>query len=325
LESGVKFISGVARLALETRENQENKCISCGGCMTGCSRGTVYCSASDFDRFKSIGIVNHHVIAKVLSFDRAQRTLKIFKDNTIEITPSFDRIYLGAGCLGTSEIIMRSFEIADGPVMQDNTVFTFPLFYFGRTEARARLENSQVLTNLVIGRIPSAPNSALTQIQFYSTFEHLWRYYLPPIIWPVADWFGHFLKSRLVWGRIYLPGDQSQHYSLHLEGDDKLELKLAKKGGAKADLMPILNDLKAMLAGSGFVIPPIGPIRHPTSSHYAATFPYGGNLLNLPPSGEVSPGIFICDSTVFNQSPSISPTFTIMANAWRTADQSLLY
>ena len=40
-------------------------------------------------------------------------------------------------------------------------------------------------------------------------------------------------------------------------------------------------------------------------------------------SGEVMPNIYIADSSVFPESPAQTLTFTIMANAARTARESL--
>lgn len=113
---GNRFIAGAARLALETRDQEPNNCIYCGGCMTGCSRG--------------------------------------------------------AGCLGTSEILTRSFNITDGPTLQDNTLITFPIIYLGSINKVAKLKDTQVLPNLVIGQIPHNPNKPIPPIQLYSSFDH---------------------------------------------------------------------------------------------------------------------------------------------------------
>jgi len=139
----------------------------------------------------------------------------------------------------------------------------------------------------------------------------------------LADWFGQVFKKRLLWGRLYLTDEKAARYGLRLNTEDEIELDLLDEGGSKQDARQILNDLRFALKGSGFVLPKIGPIRHATSSHYSSTFPYHGAMLNVPTTGEIAHGVYLCDSSVFCNAPSISPTFTIMANAWRMAEQSL--
>ena len=139
----------------------------------------------------------------------------------------------------------------------------------------------------------------------------------------MADWFGKVLQRRLLWGRLYLTGGRSASYDLHLNSQDQVALELKDEGGAKSDVLAILEDLRSALKGSGFFVPKGALIRHGTSSHYAATFPYGEGRHPTSRTGEIAPDIYLCDASVFNESPSISPTLTIMANAWRTVEESL--
>ena len=134
---------------------------------------------------------------------------------------------------------------------------------------------------------------------------------------------GRVLRDRLYWCRIYLPDESAAVYAPTLSGDGPMTFDLEREVDAAAAL-PIIERFRASLAGSGFSVPKFKPIRHKTSSHYAATFPYGGPLLDTPPTGQVAPGLFVCDSTVFPDSQPISPTFTIIANARRTAFDSFL-
>ena len=60
-----------------------------------------------------------------------------------------------------------------------------------------------------------------------------------------------------------------------------------------------------------------------SSAHYGATIPYGGNTVKVPPNGEVMRNLYLCDSACFPDLPAVSPTFTIMANAHRTAVEAI--
>jgi len=62
-----------------------------------------------------------------------------------------------------------------------------------------------VLKILVFGVIIENPSLTFNQIQIYPSFEHLWRYYLPSVMWPFADYLGRFFKTQLFWGAYIYP------------------------------------------------------------------------------------------------------------------------
>ena len=161
------------------------------------------------------------------------------------------------------------------------------------------------------------------QIQIYPSFAHLWRYFLPGVIWPAADYFGRFLRRRVYWARMYLPNREAARYAISLDPKTGMSLELSADNPPVSKALPIIEKLRQAVSGSGFRIPRIPPASHATSSHYAGSFPIGGKYLDVGLDGAVGAGVYICDSSSFITSPSIFPTFTIMANAWRTADLSL--
>jgi choline dehydrogenase-like flavoprotein len=84
-----------------------------------------------------------------------------------------------------------------------------------------------------------------------------------------------------------------------------------------------MRSLRAAINHRGFYVPPVPPIRQKTNSHYVGTLPYAGPLVEVLPSSEAMPGVYICDSACFPASPAVNPTFTIMANALRIATEVL--
>jgi hypothetical protein len=60
-----------------------------------------------------------------------------------------------------------------------------------------------------------------------------------------------------------------------------------------------------------------------TSSHYVGAFPFAGTQVPVSSGGEILPNVYVADSSVFPESPAQTLTFTIMANAARTARESL--
>jgi ferredoxin len=321
---GGRLLAGVGRLALETRPDRADSCINCGGCMSGCSRQSLFSSAPPIKAMiqsKSVHTLTKATVSKI----RPDSRQLVLETNGQEITTDqFDKIYVAAGCAGTTEILMRSYGITRGPMMSDNAVYSFPILYTGlRLPKDTSADPAFVLSNLVFGLVPDEKSSPLIQIQVYPSFEHLWRYYLPTQVWPLADRLGKISKNRLFWARLYLPGTASARYEAILEDGKPFRFELNREHPSTNAVLPIIDQVRKALKKSRFSVPRIPPISHSTSSHYAGTFPYHNSLLNMPSDGQISPGLYVCDSTVFNSAPSISPTFTIMANAWRTADKSL--
>ncbi|HMP74717.1 MAG TPA: hypothetical protein PKE12_00330 [Kiritimatiellia bacterium] len=204
--------------------------------------------------------------------------------------------------------------------MADNAVFVFPILYAGRTPAGP---NEYVaLNNLILSLAPKAASVRYAQALVYANFDYMWRFNLPPMLWPLARPMLRWSRRRLAWGRLYLDGVHSQAYRVQLE-HDRLRLRYA----ANADIplaRQILAELRTALNREGFHIPALPPVLQKANSHYACTMPYGNRgPLPVAADGGIAPGIHLCDSTVFPNLPAVSLTFTIMANAWRTAAEAL--
>jgi hypothetical protein len=171
--------------------------------------------------------------------------------------------------------------------------------------------------------VPRAADEPTIQVQIYATSDYYWRFYAPALLWPLLAPIGNMFRRRLFWARFYLPSDRSQAYTVPAPGEPSAGIGLARPAPPPSILATAIDRLRGPARRAGFVLPPVKPITHGTSSHYGCTFAYGTPPLNIPETGEVSPGVYVCDSTVFPSLPAISPTFTIMANAHRTTVGSL--
>lgn len=315
------FVSGASRLALETRPERANACIACGECMLGCPRDSMHSSAVAIAAWAADGLVAKRVAARAIAVDLTARTIAVAgpRDERESLGP-FDRIYIAAGCIGSTEIAMRSLGLREGPLIVDSAVYTLVMAHFGRSrawDARRYL----ALTNLLIAATPRAGDGPSAQVQIYPIFEHLWRYYLPRGAWPLARPLGQAMRRRMLLARVFLDDAASQRYAIHVPGDAPARLTLAHPGTALADIPGLLPDLRRLFNGGRFRILPLPITRQRTSSHYAASLPMKRGPVGL--DGAIAPGIHLCDSATFPTAPATSPTFTIMANARRIADASL--
>jgi choline dehydrogenase-like flavoprotein len=308
-------VAGVNRCALETRADQPNGCVACGECMVGCFRGAIFSSATVVQATLADGRVRQ-VVGKVRRFDPSRRRLETDAGDT----QSFDRVYLAAGCPNTTEIVLRSLGAEEAEPMADNSVYVFPIVHPGRVGG-APDEPYLALTNLLIGVASEATGLPFAQAQIYTNFDYMWRYNVPPPLWPAARRLVAWSRGRVLWGRLYVDSSLSQSYSVRLAGD-RLDIR-PQRSPDRAAARRVLSALRPAVNREGFLIPPVPPLLQRSGTHYASTLPYGGRRLPVGLDGQVAPGIYVCDSSVFPSLPAVSLTFTIMANARRIAVESL--
>ncbi|BCP51550.1 hypothetical protein K32_01670 [Kaistia sp. 32K] len=312
---GFGIRAGIARLALETRGGHEHECISCGHCMVGCLQQSVYSARTTVDRFIRSGM--RVLSGKVIAFDASSRRLTLEDEQTgrrDQVGP-FDLIFLAAGCIGTSEIVLRSTSHLDSLGFRDNPVASFPIFYLGRLEGASEAGHV-ALANALLAAIPETTSSGHAfSVQIYPFLDHLWRYVVPGSVWPPFEWMGRAVRRRLMIGRLYLHSDHGPRYSLALDNRGMPTIRLEQPRSVQPGAW---QALRSALSRHGFYVPPKQPVAQHTSSHYSGSLPYGSSG-GPTAGGEIAPGVFVCDSSVFPDAPAWSPTLTIMANAMRTA------
>ena len=308
---------GSSRLALETRPGRADRCTYLGECMLGCPRGAIWSAATALDDYQRDGFF-YYVRARVAAFDG--RHLQLERDGGVERAGPFDRIFVAAGCIGSTEIVMRSLGIEEGPRLLDNTVMSFPILYSGPVPDGAG-DGYFSLCNASLAGIPRDPAGSFAQVSIYPSFDHLWRYYTPAPMWSLLSRAWRLGRWRLLLGRVFLAGASNRSFSFRLRGG-KLSIRPDAEPDVRAAAGSFMRSLRAAVNHNGFHVPPVPPGGHATSSHYASTFPYGSQVVP-DRSGRVAPGVYLADASTFVTAPSISPTFTIMANACRTAREAL--
>ena len=313
-----RIIAGSSRLALETRPDHPHACVYSGECMLGCPREAIWSASKALDGHLARGTIAQYVVGRVRSFGD-DRVRYVTPAGRIETAGPFDRIYVAAGSIASTEIVMRSLGIERGPTMLDNAVLSFPILYAGREGGGDPGYFS--LCNLSMVAVPSEPGAATAQVSVYPAFDHLWRYYTPPAMWSLLEPLWQLGRWRLLLGRVFFGGAGNRGYGFELR-DDELALVPHEPPDVTSTMRGFVRSLRAAV-GRSFLIPPMPPSSQATSSHYASTFPYGGELLRLSRHGKLARGVHLADASTFVTAPAISPTFTIMANACRTVHESL--
>ncbi|MBR9972778.1 GMC oxidoreductase [Magnetospirillum sulfuroxidans] len=302
-------------LAVETRPGTTRCCTYSGDCMAGCPRQSIYSASITIERMIAEGVLCKVTAAKVLAVHSQSRTLSILweKGEQEQVGP-FDLILVAAGCLGTAQILLRTLPAVSALDMLDNPVFTFPILVTGGTVAPAEDAGYFGMTNGCITVIPKDPALPSASVQLYPAMDHLWAYFTPGGLWSALVPVGRLLRQHLVIGRLYLHSDHGSVIRMGLAANGAPRLSLRRTGGMPVGLW---RSLRRALGCQGFLVPSVPLLRQKTSSHYAGTLPYG--TAGVDANGRLEPGVYLCDSTVFPDSPAASPTLTIMAAAMRTA------
>jgi hypothetical protein len=319
-DGAYRIISGLNRLAVETKSDAVNSCVYCGECMYGCFRSSIYDATKTIERSKANGTVERLINAKVTNVGTSNGSVSV---QTSEGSFSgFDRLYLGAGCFGTSEIMMRTLGIDDGITVKDNNSYVFPIFYLGGQSRNGNHSEYISITNTILGCVPRDESGHYAHVHISPFADYYWRYYFPVGYWRYLKFFASRFKARMILAKMYFPTEISKSYSLSL-ADDKLKVEKQAYGPSDEYARLVLKQLRRVVTGKGFLLPPVKLVRMSTSSHYVGAFPYADTKVPVKPSGEIMPNVYVADSSVFPESPAQTLTFTIMANAARTVRESL--
>lgn len=285
--------------------------------MAGCFRDAVYSARRTIGDYLRAGYANCLRDARVRRISEDGQFLEVATGGQLHRHGPFDKVFLCAGCPGTTEIVLRSAGIGDGIVMRDNAVYVFPIVYWGRRSTENRTDQHLALCNLILGCLPP-DDQHFAQVQVYPNFDYLWRFNLPEWLWKVVRPLMCAFRPRLMWGRLYVHSDLSQSYALRMK-DDRLRFEIASEPTWDDYHETLFSSVRRAIGRDRFWVPPIRPVRQKANSHYAATLPFHNPVLSVSSTGEVLPGVHLCDSSCFPDAPAVSPTFSIMANAYRVA------
>jgi len=224
---------------------------------------------------------------------------------------SWDRIFLAAGTLGSNEILMRTHDLAVGPVFQDNAIFQFPVLYTGGNPGIADRRKYFGMASLLLRCETGDPGQPDAQAQVYPNSDYLWRNVVPEALWSTIGPAMGRVRDRVIWIRAYIHGKDSYHYRPILNDQGVLSVQELQQPSREA-FAPVYQSLCAALNRNGFHVLPIKPLLAKTSSHLA-----GGPGVGM--DGKVDRNVYLCDGAAFPESPATSLTFSVMANARRTA------
>ncbi len=324
---GVYF--GLSRLGVDAVGRQaQSGCVQCGLCMYGCPHSLIYSSDQTLAVLVSTGLVDYKPGVTVQSVQETDTGVVIYAVD-LEGRPmvfNAERVFLGAGVLNTTAILLRSLGMYDRPLqIRDSQYFLLPLLRL-RGAPNVVREPLHTLAQFFVEVFDDSISPYTIHLQGY-TYNDLFREPVLAALGPLKSIFPlEALLGRLMLFQGYLHSAHSSPITAMLkrnQSGDTLTLqsapdpeterrvrKLARKFtklSMHTGFIPLMRMLQMGKPGRGF--------------HSGGSFPMSAqpgieetDILGRPQGLR---RVHAIDSTVLPSVPATTITYTVMANAYR--------
>ena len=324
---------GQSRLAVRAADSDRGMgCVYCGYCMTGCVYGCIYNAADTVRQLQRQNNFHYESDVIVSRLREKSGTVVIEASHRQTGAPlSFEaeRVYLAAGVIPTAQIVLRSQDAFDRPLMlRDSQYFLFPILG-ARGVRDVSSESLYTLSQAFLElRHPQiSRRSVHLQVYTYSdTIASAVRRSLGPL-----KLFARPILDRLLIVQGYLHSDDSPAIQMTLKRDgakDILLLEPALNPETAKCVKRVLRELQGQFrALGGFAVPAMAQIAKPGRGFHC-----GGSLPMRAQPGDFETDrlgrprgwsrIHVVDASVLPAVPATTITFSVMANAHRIGASS---
>jgi ferredoxin len=324
---------GRSRLAVRGKSATDEGCVYCRLCMYGCPYDLIYRTPHNLSSLRREPRFVYQGGVIVRSVREAGRQVEISGYDRVSRKPlswQCSRVFLAAGAIATTQILLRSQGSYDQPVwFKDSQYFLVPLLLLKKVKGATR-ERAHGLSQIFLELMRDGEQGVAAHIQIYSNSDLVSQ--------AVADSFGPLrgplgflvrdLQERMLVAQGFLHSRESGRICALLKrgdgtDDDRLALRAEPnpetprhvrhavfklfKQSRKLGAVPLLPMLKIAELGRSF--------------HAGGSFPMSENprgfqtdLLGRPAGRQ---RIHAVDSTVLPSVPATTITFSVMANAHR--------
>ena len=327
---------GQSRLLVRSMDDKDALgCKKCGYCMSGCVYDCIYKSTQDIDTMVSHGSIDYIQGVIVYSLEEINKKVKISfidKDNSYE-TLIVDRVFVGAGAVGSTRIVLQSKKLYKHEVRLQSTVaFVAPMLRMKRLPVDWPNANTlpgifleykvNELSNHWVHTQLSTPNELV--------FQKLGIDFLKP---GIIQAIKKNIVGHLVVALCNLHSDHANGYVLSLEKNNAtiIDKLISRREEMNAPKMAIKQAVKKLSSlGRMFGCYVLDPFVQDTISsggyHVGGTLPMkiilekdtDTNLLGIPKGWS---RIHVIDSSTFPSLPGTTIGLLAMANAARIASE----
>lgn len=325
--SGLFF--GASRLAVNSTNDVDSQgCVSCGLCMYGCPHRLIYSSDLTIEVLKANPNFQYRPGLTVRTVSESGPTVSLqgvdSTGDTFQLTA--ERVFLAAGVLETTSILLRSLQRYESPVtLKDSQYFLLPVLRWKGTTDVAT-ERLHTLAQLFLEIVDPSLSPYTVHLQTY-TYNELFRERIvaaagpAKALIPIEPFVGRLLLFQ---GYLHSAHSPSISATLHSSnGNDVLKLAAVPNPEAHTTMRKLIKKLMGMARWTGLV--PLFPLLQPGQPgrgfHAGGSFP----MSNKPGPAETDlfgrpmgmQRVHAVDATIFPTIPATTITFTVMANAFR--------
>jgi choline dehydrogenase-like flavoprotein len=326
-----RIFFGSSRLAVDTVGLREQMpCIACGRCLHGCPRELIYSSWQSIADLAASGAVSYVPGVVVTLIEEKQGSVRIHARKLDNEPCSFEgeRVFLAAGVLNTTTILLRSLKLYDNPVaILDSEYYLFPMLQATAVPDVAH-EDLHTLCQAFIEIEDAVVSPHTVHLQIYSYND-----FLMELLRDKLGMLARVIPTNMILGRLllvqgYLHSSHSGKIVATLErrgSRDVLSLKPVVNAATKDMVQRVIRKVRSVTTlTSSFPVSALLDITEPGRGfHSGGSFPmaHAPNLQQTDRMGRPHGMIrtHVVDSTIFPSIPATPITLTVMANAYRIA------
>ena len=312
LFSSGPYVAGMARNA--TRGGRTG-CILCGGCMSGCKYGAIFSTEEKVDELISknkIDVVNALVNQVSHNGELIELTC-IGLDDQDPFTISASSVFLAAGSIATTSILMRSGVVPRVTSLDETQVAYLPMLLPGLP---SKVETSYTLAQVFVeSRNGLAAPSSFHMSIYEPSSEWPERIRaIRPILGKMMSWF---MKRYLIAGICFLPAARSGHLELRIESSGIVRISAKRPNEIVREFRSRLRRFRRSVLRAG-LFPLVEFAEFPSvgsSFHVGVLKSEGRRCVEGDGSITGCPGLYVVDGASLQALPAGPVTLSVMVNA----------
>ncbi len=336
--AGISF--GQARVAVQAAHpGQRGGCVYCGLCMYGCPYGYIYNSADTLRELQTQPNFSYQpgvIVTSVREMPSKVVLAGSERETGEPLQIEADRVFLAAGVMPTTQILLRSMGCYDQTVwMKDSQYFLIPLALM-KSAGQVRHEPLHTLSQLFLEIFDPKISPCTVHLQIYS-YNDLVGQAVGKALGPLAkrlDFLARALENRLLIIQGYLHSDHSSRIAVALKRGqgkpDRLQLTAQPNPETRPIIGRVLRKLlrHARQIGAWPVLPLLQVAEAGRGFHSGGTFPMRSQPGPLQTDALGRPRgwkrVHVVDATVLPSIPATTITLSVMANAHRIGSEAPL-
>jgi len=324
------FFFGQSRLAacFDGSLERSDKCRRCGLCLYGCVYDNLYTSAWTVDelcRNENFTYLTGYVVDFIEKCSDGLAIQATKEEGSSSASFRADKVFLAAGSIASTRIVLKSKKLYNVPI--DFKVSDFHILPSFTLFSKRNVVEEELNTCCQYFLQLKDPNvdSRLINLQVYTYNDYYYNAFKKAAgrLFPILQWPIRWLLNRFVVVFCYLHSENSAHLKLCLQDDDLLKVEGYRNPESRKILRRLKRKLWKSCGKTGLIPFPFfcGEQEIGYSVHFGASLPmsYLAKGLHTDMFGSVDglDGLHVVDASVFPSIPATSPTFVIMANAYR--------